>query len=243
MKKIIFLLNITIFSLLLGGAAVFGAEQYDIVIDPVKAVGSAFLIQLALQPLLGHVNLIGSLAVLTLANLDGPNGTEENIGGITTKAYWAKKGDISTFVTAPNLATATTFAELSVIATAHTFASGKKMYGIYSTEDQGQMKYTTQGGTDGTSQSGMLEIFYPGASDEVNGFCRFIQCNQTIFWVPLPDGKVFQLGSEMFPAHVKCEFDTAKNSSGVRGTKMTITNAVELCPMRYAGALQLTAAL
>lgn len=157
-------------------------------------------------------------------DLTGPNGTEDNVGGTIDRLYYAPKSYFTTIQdTDENLSTATTFAELSEINTAHVFAAGKGFHTMYNTQDSGSIEYTRVGERDGFTMKGVAKFFYPGSKSEMLGWIRQAKNDQFIFLFPLPDGVVHQGGSTLFAALLSPEkFSTGTNGGGRRGTEFQV---------------------
>lgn len=230
-----FLLFIT--SLLL--ATVVGSVVSAIAPVPVElAIPSVFGLSIGVSQFI-HLPS-GTLNVITLANVNGPDGTEENIGGTEQYIYYAPVGDFTTIQAPSDLASGTTFASLVAIATSHVFAVGKHFYTLYCTMDKGKLGMEQQGEPDGFSTKPKVTIYHPGSKKEILGFARYSKSNNFIVLVPLADGVVHQIGTQQFPASISHKFDSASNSSGLRGNEFEITTAVALGAQIYEGAIALS---
>lgn len=177
--------------------------------------------------------------MIDYVNKGGPDGQENNMGGTKQVIYFAPIRDFDT-IQAP-AASPTTEAGVSEITTAHTFLTGKCFKTLYCTLDMGEMKATPQGERDGRSFKQEATIFLPGASKEAVGFASLIKNDKFIALIPLADGKVMQIGSEDFYAEILPDFDSAKNSSGVRGHKFTISSMGPV-NLYYSGTITTTPA-
>jgi hypothetical protein len=153
------------------------------------------------------------------ADLNGPNGTEDNMGGLTQRMYFASK---STFLSIKTpIAVPVTLGDLVDIPTAHTFNSGGCFKKLYCTMDKGKMEAKGQGDTDGKSYKQEFEVFLPGSLSAAHGFAAQCKNDNFICLLEMPDSSVangyLQVGTEMFPAKIEPEFTTSTNSAGVRG--------------------------
>lgn len=175
-------------------------------------------------------------------NIDGPGGTDDNMGGLTQRAYYAPIADfLSIKKTAP---TPTDLAGLVEITTAHTFKTGKCFKTIYCTMDKGKLDDETQGETDGKSMKCVAEIFVPGSKKTAFGFAAQVKNDNMIWLFEHPDSAdngYLQIGSEMFPAKVDPAFTTGTNSGGVKGHTFKVY-AMSPRQYVYSAAVTLTPA-
>lgn len=151
-------------------------------------------------------------------NLLGPDGSEDNMGGTTQRAFLASINDFLSIKTP--VSNPTTFAEKVEIDGAHTFKTGKCFKKVYCTMDKGKLDLKSQGENDGKSFKVEGEIFYPGSKSEAHGFAAQVKNDNMMLLIEHPDSATnghLQVGTEMFPAKINPEFTTGTNSSGVKG--------------------------
>lgn len=174
------------------------------------------------------------------ANLAGPVGTEDNLGGITTTMYYCPIGDFTTIAdTAETLATFTTYANLATISSAHTFTGAKGFLTMYNTQDSGHVEYSRQGERDGYSYKIAAKFFYPGMAAAFLGFQRKAKNDRFIFIFVMADGVKLQVGSSAFPAYISPDKGgTATNSGGRRGFEFQI-ESMGSGPVIYSAAVTL----
>jgi hypothetical protein len=150
----------------------------------------------------------------------GPNGTEDNLGGIITRLYYCPVSDLDT-IQEPDesLSTFVNQADLATISSAHVPASGKGFIEMYNTQNSGSIKYSPQGERDGFSIKVVLEFFYPGSEPEFYGFIRKAKNDRFIWLATQPNGTtIHQIGSNLFPAYLKIkDGGTATNEGGRNG--------------------------
>lgn len=235
MKPIHKILTLAVVSALIGGVIsfAFGAP-------PVVAV-----LGVAAASILYHYCFpaaVGSMMVLTLASLAGPNGTEDNIGGTKKKFYYAPVSQFTTITEPASFASATTYSLLSTNASVHVFSTGFCFLYIYITEDSGNVKYEAQGEVDGYSMKPVFTMFYPGSKADAAGFARYCKNDNFICIVPHADGTLHQIGTADFPATIKPKYDSGTNSSGRRGFEFEVSAAVCSGPIIYTAAIPLTPA-
>ncbi|QIP16807.1 hypothetical protein G8759_31280 [Spirosoma aureum] len=154
---------------------------------------------------------------MTYADLIGPDGTENNMGGTAQFLYFTPWIDIATFA-----APAALPAQQSLLTTPHTMKTGKKFQTLYVTIDTSDLEIALNGDIDGISFKPTLKCFYPGFSDGIVDFINKAKNDKFLFLVPLPDGKIVQIGSSRFVAYVKPSPKTDKTTGRGRGTEFEI---------------------
>lgn len=155
----------------------------------------------------------------------GPNGLNDNIGGLTKRYWFAPISEFTTIEAVLDFKDAggsDTADELVEIVADHTFAVGKGFITGYCTRDRGTFKATVVGDRDGRGSRMTAELFVPGTNELTLGQLRMIKNDSGIWLLEGADGIVYQAGSERFPCEATVEFDVAKNESGVRGTKIML---------------------
>lgn len=160
---------------------------------------------------------------MNYADLTGPTGQADNMGGTTQLAYYAPIEDFLSIKTVT--ASPTTPADLVTISTAHTFKTGKCFKKLYCTLNKGSVEAKGQGEVDGRSFKQTGKIFLPGTEAAAHGFAAMVKNDNMLFLFEMPDSSskgYIQVGTEMFPAKVNPNFTTATNESGVRGYEFEI---------------------
>lgn len=138
-----------------------------------------------------------------------PAGTDEVI-------YFIPKADVTTFAEAPG-ASAATLAEANVITTAHTLVASKFFFKIPLTMDKNNLTAETIGTAYGGVQKFTSNFFVSGLTKEQAAVFEKTNQESLIIMIPLPDGKVIQLGDKHRGARLMVNFDTGTDSSGDRG--------------------------
>ena len=154
---------------------------------------------------------------IAYADLNGPDGQDDNMGGTTQRVFFSPVGD---FLAIQKPTVSTTYASKSEITVAHTFKTGKCFKKAYCTMDKGKVDAKSQGETDGKSFKMEGEFFLPGSLADAHGFASICKNDNFILEVEMPDSDAngyIQVGTEMFPCKISPEFTSATNSSGVRG--------------------------
>lgn len=173
--------------------------------------------------------------------IQGPPATQDNFGGTSERWFFAPKRWITTIQTVleMNDPAFTTWDQLVVIDTDHVFALGKGVVEMYATADTGMAKLSEQGELDGKSLKGEAEFFIPGLDPILLGQLRMLKNERALAWVECADGQLIQCGSKRFSCYISIkEIGTAKNSSGVRGSTVSL-KWFESGITLYAGALPL----
>lgn len=153
------------------------------------------------------------------SDFQGPSGGADNMGGTKQFFYYAPLSYFNV-IAKPDPA-ATTLAGKVEIASTHTFITDKGFHKMYCTLDKGSAENDVQGERDGRSYKQMLKAFYPGSDSEIHGFVSQAKNDRFIILVPMPDGKINQIGSEDFYAEITAKFTTGTNSGGIRGYEIT----------------------
>jgi len=168
-----------------------------------------------------YLNSQPNIPMVDYSDIDGPNGTENNMGGTAQIFYIAAVRDILTIM--KPVAVPTTLEAYVEITTAHVMKTGKKFTKVYSTMDTGEIDDEMQGDRDARSLKSTFKFRTPGQNSELLGFMTQAKNDRFIVLVPLADGKLRQLGSEQFFAEMAGKLMTGKNSSGYRGIEGEIT--------------------
>lgn len=153
------------------------------------------------------------------ADILGPDGTENNMGGTKQFFFYSPHRDILT-IKEPDIADATTVDEF-VIKLPHVMKTGKKFLKMYATIDTTELEAALQGETDGTSFKPTFKFWHPGSKKEIIRFLNNAKNDKFMFLVPLSDGTIIQLGATDWVAYVKPNFKSNKNS-GSKGTEFMV---------------------
>jgi hypothetical protein len=162
---------------------------------------------------------------LGYSKITGLNGLEDNIGGITKRAWWCPERNFTTIEAVldfTGIVIGTTADELVEITEDHVHPVGEGFIEVYNTRDAGEVKGNTVGERDGRGSKMSGNVFVPGLNPLKLGNFRMMKNDSGIWLFEMADGIVIQLGSKRFPTEQMLEIGTAKNESGVRGTKITV---------------------
>lgn len=174
---------------------------------------------------------------LGLKNISGPTGTTQNVGGVTGRFRFfaidsalsiAKKKEMDDAVPP------TDNDELVNITGNHTFTSPAGMYESYITRDSGSVKFKGNDARDTSGCEVTFEGMIPGAEADVDGTLTLASNTKLIGFAELADKKWVQIGSEAFPAELKYEWQSGKNTGEGRGWKV-VMSGFETTKQYYKG--------
>ncbi len=169
----------------------------------------------------------------------GPNGVTDNMGGLLGYWFLGVIDDMIQipFVQDPNIAV--NHVELVTAATNFTFKTGKGFAKMYTTKNTGKVKHASNGGTDGRGFNSEAEFFWPGDEAEPLGILKYAKNNRLIALCPRPNGKIWMVGTDRYPADIEYSYDSSDNNgSGVAGTSIKIMTT-EITPILYTGTITL----
>lgn len=179
---------------------------------------------------------------MNYADLLGPDGQADNMGGTTQLAYFAP---VSTFLSIKKPTTSpTTPDDLVKITTTHTFKTGFCWQKLYCTMNKGTFDAKHQGELDGKSLKHSGKVFLPGNLASAHGFAAMCKNDNFLVEMEVPDsatGGYIQVGTEMFPCKINPNFSVATNEGGVRGHEFDL-ETVSPRTYIYTGAITLVPA-
>lgn len=175
-------------------------------------------------------------------DLEGLDGTFENVGGTNTQVFFAPKSDFETIAPPPEFNSGAALGDDVVITTDHVMKTGKKLLSLSMLQDSGKLTSELVGDLGGKSDSVTFEAMYVGAMKQIQGMRRRMKNDQFLFFIALPDGTVIQIGTEDRPAMAEAGFDSGTAKEGVRSMSITV-NAVSQATWIYEGTLPLTPAV
>lgn len=153
-----------------------------------------------------------------LTSLEGPNG-EDNTPGLLGYVYFAPESWFTTIAKAPKYSAGQAKAGDSVLITdTHTFKPGFGWLKIYITLDSNQLKGAIVGERDGRGLKITFEGFHPGNKPESLEFLNLVKNIGGIMLVPDADETYLQVGAKGLPVELAPDFDSARLSSGRRGS-------------------------
>lgn len=173
-------------------------------------------------------------------DVNGPSGTEDNMGGTAQFVYYAPIRDFAT-IQEPS-ANPASLDELVEITTAHVMKTGKKFQKLYLTMDTGEVDDEPTGERDARGIKSVLKGKTPGQTSALLGLMSQAKNDRFIVIVPLSDGTKRQIGSNQFYAEILGKIGTGKNGSGYRGIEWTI-EAFGARPIIYNANVPLTPAV
>jgi hypothetical protein len=140
----------------------------------------------------------------------------------TTRILWAFAEDVLSIPPLPTPATALTFDLLVEITTAIVMKSTKRMFDLYCTSEEGEIKSKSSGPKDGKGRENTFEFSYPGNDPLFLGWDAATDNNPLIMLVLEKNGKWRLLGDLLDPAYKEDSDSTSgKKVSDGRATKVT----------------------
>jgi hypothetical protein len=145
---------------------------------------------------------------------------KDNMGGMATKFQFT---DLDALDVIKDLKQTTDPGDSVTIDGNHVWKGGKGAHEIYFTSESVTLKVEPQGEMGGMSNKVTATGFYPGTSKVAAELARKGGNDEFIGWVIDPNTKKkVQIGSEDFPATIKCAYDSASAGSGRKGYTFTI---------------------
>ena len=153
----------------------------------------------------------------------------------TTRILWAFVEDVLSIPLLPTPATAVTFDELVEISTAIVMKAGKRMFDLYCTSEEGEIKSKLVGPRDGKGRENSFEFSYPGNDPLFLGWDAATDNNPIITLVLEKNGKWRLLGDLNDPAYKDDSDGTSgKKVSDGRATKVMLKAVGAIPPPIYA---------
>lgn len=174
-------------------------------------------------------------------DLEGLNGSFENVGGTKTTIYFAPKSDFLTIQPPPEFGFGDFLGDDVVIQDSHSMKTGKKLNKMSLNQDSGKVMAELVGEAGGKSDSTSFEGVYVGELKQIHGMRRRMKNDQFLFFIPLGDGQVIQIGTEDRPAVAEGGFDTGTAREGLRSMPVNV-NATSQSTWIYEGDLPLVEA-
>lgn len=169
-----------------------------------------------------------------------PNG--ENMGGLVQKVYFGYHADVAAFPTKP--VTPTTLETASVLTGDLVMKAGKRMFGMYLTDDTGEFKIDSVGEVDGKSFLEHLTLFHPGLQKKILGFINAAKNENLVFIVVDSDGQKYLMGDRLRSAVFAGAPDgvgTGKDAAARKGVSLEFTYKTSNVHV-YTGNIPLTEA-
>ncbi len=210
--KLARIFSLVLFGILLGaGFAVATGTPSLVFAGPVAVVGISYL-----QHKYAITNVLGiNLTNITKVLLGG-----NNMGGIQETIYWGLWSDVKTWPTLPSNPANLTAVALATGTLA--MKTGKYLQTIYSTGDNGELKFDPQGELDGVSFLGSLEILHPGMAKKILGFMSQMKNDNLFFIVKDAEGQMYLFGDSNFAAKMKTAASTTgKKTADRKGNTIT----------------------
>jgi len=170
---------------------------------------------------------------MNAANVQYTQGAYNPAG--TTRILWAFAEDVLSIPTLPTPATATTFDELVEMDSAIVMKSTKRMYDLYCTSEEGEIKSKLVGPRDGKGRENTFEFSYPGNDALFLGWDAATDNNPIILLVQEKNGKWRLLGDLNDPAYKEdSDGSSGKKVADGRATKVMVKAVGAIPPPIYA---------
>lgn len=179
---------------------------------------------------------------LEYEDMDGLNGDYDNPGGTDQEVYYASKSEFETIQPEPAYGSGTELGDDLVIAETHVMKEGKKLKRLIILQDSGQSMGEMIGELGGKSVGTKFDCTYVGELKKMLGMQNKMKNDQFLFFIPLPDGNIIQVGTKTRPASAEAGFDTAKAAEGVRALKVSVSSVARSMWL-YTGDLPLIEAV
>jgi hypothetical protein len=176
------------------------------------------------------------MAELVYEDLEGQNGSFENPGGTGRIVYFSSISEMETIQPAPVFGSGEALGDDVIITSDHVWKSGKKPNIMSMLPDSGKALAELVGDPGGKSVSSTFECKYVGVLKKVLGMQRKMKNDQFIFWIPLADGQVLQVGTKLLPATAEGGADFAGTKEGVRAMNVKV-EATSQSAWLYTGTL------
>jgi len=177
-------------------------------------------------------------------DLEGKDGSFENVPGTEQIIYFAPIRDILTAPEPPEFAGITVLEEASVIDGTETpiaMKTGKKFSKMKILMNTGKVTGEMTGDRGSRAVKTMFEAVYIGSTAELYGLQRFAKEDEYVILAPHANGDVQQIGRIKKPALMTISTDTGTDEEGTKGGTITV-EATDVSGWLYDGDIPLTAA-
>jgi hypothetical protein len=168
----------------------------------------------ALQQVARYIPMPAGLMFFNFTDLQW-NDSLENMGGLTSVAYFAPIQDIETFPTLSS--NPVTDDDLVTLSGNFAMKEGKSFIQVYMTPEMASLKASNQGETDGQSFKNEGEFFYPGTKNDCRAFARKVNNTRGVLIMIDPDGDRIVIGTDKFPCYFKPTVDWGKAAADRKG--------------------------
>lgn len=169
---------------------------------------------------------------MNAANVQYTQGAYNPAG--TTRVLWAFVTDVLSIPTLPTPATAVTFDELVEMTSAIVMKTGKRMFDLYVTSEEGEVKSKLVGPRDGKGRENSFEGSYPGNDPLFLGWDAATDNNPIIMLVQEKNGKWRLLGDLNDPAYKEdSDGSSGKKVADGRATKFMFKSVGAIPPPIY----------
>ncbi len=169
------------------------------------------------------------------------NDSLENMGGLTSTAYFATLQDILTFPSLKEVPT--TDAEFVRLNGNFGMQVGKYFVQVYVTPETASLAANNQGEIDGQSFRIEGEFFYPGTKEDCRAFARKINNSRGVLILLDPDGERIVVGTDKFPCYFKPSINWGKAAADRKGMTVQFFQNHYAPGLGYNGSIPLSGSL
>lgn len=233
MKTIIAFFSILLLSVALGVG--IGAETGMPVLPVVTTIFAGLSVAGAATPV---SNALGSLFA------DMHKSSRNNMGGLRVIMYYGKYDDVETWPTLPDQeSSSVSITTLATLTGDVVMKAGTRMFELYGTRDEVELKNSLVGPMDGQSFKQEIMIKHPGVAAKLLGFQGATNNEDLFFIVVNHAGTKFMVGSDGMPAKkTKDEGGTGKKVEDGSFTEMSFEAYGPTPAPVYTGTVPLTVA-
>lgn len=121
----------------------------------------------------------------------------QNMGGIPQVVYYARYEDVLSWPERPTAGEGATLEKMGELTGDLTMKSGKRMYNLYITDDEGKLDIEGVGEKDGKSYVMKLRVYQPGLQSKSLGLVNLAKNENLVFIAPDNNGNLFLLGDAL----------------------------------------------
>lgn len=172
----------------------------------------------------------------------GKDGSTENIGGTEQKIHYAPISDFETIQSPPDFKSGTEIGSSVAIATDHVMKTGKKLSTIVLNMNSGRFNAEAVGEIGGKGVAPKFEGFLAGNYKHLIELQRNLNSDLFIFFIPLADGMVIQIGDDKQFAEASLSLVGGENGGTTKGGTLMVSSSSKSAWV-YEGDLPLTEAV
>jgi hypothetical protein len=163
---------------------------------------------------------------MDMDNISGPDGTTQNVGGLTGRFRFSPIATMTTIRTKTELSAGTATAPDELIEIQggnHAWGVGEGYWEGYCTRDEGELDAKGPQVRDAAGMEIVMKVKFPGLDANNQGVMVIANNSKILGWAETSDHQWIQLGSQAFPAELQYDFTAGKNVGKRRETSVTIS--------------------